>query len=143
MLLYVGFPEFEVKLLQGAAEKLGVLDSCQFASEMGSQDEWGKLIDADSIFAKFPSVIFLNLDAETQPWKKSLAAIKNHEKLKVIPVVGLGKISEDEVLELYDMQASSYIRKPDTFEEMVKIAGITLQFWLEISHVPAIYLADN
>jgi len=143
LLLYVGFPEFEIKLLQGAAKELGVLESCKFIAEMGSKDKAGDIIDATAIYNKLPSVIFLNLDSKVEHWKKSLAALKDHSKLKVIPVVGLGRISDSEVSELYDMNINSYIKKPDTFEEMVRIAGISLNFWLEISHVPVIYLTDT
>lgn len=142
LLLYIGFPDNEVELLRGAAVKLDVLDKCQFIGEIGSLNNVGKLIDVESIYSKFPSVVFLNLDARAEHWKKSLIDFKAHKMLRVVPVVGLGRVNKKEVQQLYDMRINSYIEKPSTFAEMVRVAGVTLKFWLETSQVPNILISD-
>ena len=142
MILFVGFPDVELGLLDSAAKKLGVQDSCKYIAEIGGEDIEGNIIDTDAIYDKLPSVIFLNLDAQAQHWETSLKQLKDHDRLKGLPIVGLGRIPRENIPALYDMRINSYIEKPHTFEEMVKAADISLKFWLEISRVPGRYLDE-
>lgn len=143
MLLYVGFPDKEVLLLRYAAERLHVTDQCSYVSALGTVDDAGHLIDIEKISSTYPSVIFLNLDGAVDHWKKTLVDMKSHPTLRGLPIVGLGRIKDEDVAELYNLRINSYIRKPDTFEEMVKTADIALKFWLVISQLPAKYLDER
>ena len=140
MLAYIGFPTVEQGLLEGAATKLGVLDRVTFIPSVDSLIETAKEVGAPSE-SRFPSIIFLNLD-ETD-WREVLTALKANPSLKRVPVVGLGRITDQTTIdELYEFGANSYIQKPETFHEMVTIADACLKYWLECTHLPAPYLAD-
>ncbi|MEO1398788.1 MAG: hypothetical protein AAFU56_07990, partial [Pseudomonadota bacterium] len=140
MILFVGFAEDELNLLNKAAERLDVLHRCAFIAEIGTIDDAGHLVNTEAISRKFPSVIFLNLDSKTESWQKSLTDLKDHPRLRGLPVVGLGRVPEDQIVQLYEMRLNSYIRKPNTFEAMVKTADIALKFWLDVSMVPGRYI---
>lgn len=143
MILFVGFPNDEQSLLTKAAEKLDVLSLCKFISEIGSLNEKGDIVNMEAISAEYPSVIFLNLDANTEHWRVSLERLKEHPKLKGLPVVGLGRIENDKINELYEHRINSYIRKPDTFEKMLDAADTALKFWLHVSLVPNKIISES
>ncbi len=66
--------------------------------------------------ANLPDVLFLDLNMPMKSGYECLAEIKEHKKLRELPVIIFSSSSEKEVLNLlYDMGALYYIEKPNVF----------------------------
>jgi len=142
LLAYVGFLEWEQKLLKKAATELGVAEQCEFRDDVDGFADDGTLVTTDNGRRSHPAVIFLNMNAEAGTWRESLTALKSHRVLSRVPVIGLGNLPTSDVAVVYDLGGNSYIAKPDTYDEMISAARISLTFWLEISQLPQEHLND-
>lgn len=95
----------------------------------------GKYTDLES--APRPGIILLDLNMPKKDGREALKEIKSHPDLKRIPIVILSTSkAEEDVLRSYDFGASSYITKPVTFEELVRILVILGEYWFEIVNLP-------
>jgi CheY-like chemotaxis protein len=66
-----------------------------------------------------PDVIFLDLNMPKKNGFECLAAIRNTDKLKNIPVVIFSTSGEEEAInKLYDQGANYYIKKPGSFPKL-------------------------
>lgn len=85
-----------------------------------------------------PDLILLDLNLPRMNGREVLAAIKQDEALKRIPVVVL-TTSQDEadVTESYRQFASSYIVKPVSMEKFIKVVASFKQYWLSVVKLPA------
>jgi two-component system, response regulator len=84
-----------------------------------------------------PGLILLDLNMPGIDGRKVLQLIKEDEKLKGIPVVIVTTSgSEQDILSCYKLGANAYVRKPDSFEELVELAKQCKGFWLKTSSVP-------
>ena len=140
MLVYIGFPSEEQETLEGSAASIGVQQQTSFFESVDPILEVAKdfraLPEAD-----LPTVVFLNID--DGDWKAALNTLKAHKVLNRLPVVCLGRIAEQASIdEMYDLGVNSYIRKPDTFREIVEVMIVCQKYWLECTHLPTPYLAD-
>ena len=69
--------------------------------------------------------------------REALAEIKNDETLRSIPVVILTTSkAEEDMIKGYDLGAASYITKPVTFEDLVKLMGTMGKYWVEFVDLP-------
>jgi two-component system response regulator len=94
----------------------------------------GKFLGLDS---PLPCFILLDLNMPRIDGREALRVIKSDEKLKNIPVVILTTSrSPEDLIGSYDMGANSYIAKPNTYEELVKIVRSLKEYWLEIVDLP-------
>ena len=140
MLVALGFPAEEVRLLAEAAKRLDVIHRCKFIcsiEEFYSQQKAAKLTCEGRLF---PSIVFLNLDQETDKWREALVSLKNHHKMRCLPVVCLGRLSGDQMAEAYQLGARSVICKPDDFGSMMRTASCLLNYWLNVVVLPSKYL---
>lgn len=95
----------------------------------------GKYTNPES--APRPGIILLDLNMPKKDGREALKEIKSHPDLKRIPIVILTTSkAEEDVLRSYDFGASSYITKPVTFEELVRILVIIGEYWFEIVNLP-------
>jgi CheY-like chemotaxis protein len=84
-----------------------------------------------------PGLILLDLNMPKKDGREALKEIKNHPKLKNIPVVILTTSKEEEDVELsYRLGANAYIRKPLSFNRLVEIVKSLKQFWFEVVELP-------
>lgn len=85
-----------------------------------------------------PDLILLDLNLPRMNGREVLAAIKQDEDLKRIPVVIL-TTSQDEadITESYRQFASSYIVKPVSMEKFIKVVASFKQYWLSVVKLPA------
>lgn len=142
LLVYIGFLDWELKLLRKAAAELGKSDQCEFRDNISDFADDGTLVATATDRRTFPSVIFLSMEAKTGAWKQSLTALKSHRVLSRVPVIGLGDLPLSDVSDVYDLGGNSYIEKPDTFDAMMRAAKISLSFWLDVSILPREHLED-
>jgi CheY-like chemotaxis protein len=66
-----------------------------------------------------------------------LAEIKEHQRLRRIPVVVL-TTSEDEedILRTYDLHANAYVTKPVDLSRFIEVVRSVEDFWLAIVKLP-------
>ena len=84
-----------------------------------------------------PDLVLLDLNLPGMDGREVLAAIKQSEDLRQIPVVIL-TVSEDEgdVLRSYDLHANCYITKPLDLGQFLKVVRSIEAFWLTIVRLP-------
>lgn len=93
---------------------------------------------ADPGAAPRPGIILLDLKMPRMDGFEVLETLKSDPDLRRIPVVVLTTSGADEdITRSYDLEASSYIRKPVDFEGLVAAIGALGRYWLEIVELPA------
>ncbi len=84
-----------------------------------------------------PDLILLDLNLPRKDGRELLSELKDHPKLKVIPVVVLTTSeSEDDIMVTYQLHANGYITKPRSLKEYTRIAHGIDDFWFEIAKLP-------
>ena len=91
----------------------------------------------DGRCAPRPDLILLDFKMPRMDGKEALREIKADPQLRQIPVVALTtSTSEDDVTFAYDVGANSFIPKPTTFRQWVKVIQILGQYWFEAVELP-------
>jgi two-component system response regulator len=84
-----------------------------------------------------PGLILLDLNLPRMDGREVLAAIKQDEALKRIPVVVLTtSADEQDVLRSYDLHANCFITKPVQLERFLRVVESIEDFWLTIVRLP-------
>lgn len=84
-----------------------------------------------------PDVVLLDLHLPEMSGFEVLAAIKQHEHLKDIPVIVLtGSNNEEDIQRAYDLQANCYLEKPHGPDGFNKLIEVIEQFWLRSASLP-------
>lgn len=92
----------------------------------------GKYADAPR-----PDLILLDLNMPRKGGLEVLAEIKNHDKLKHIPVVILTTSKADgDIVPAYRHHANCYITKPVDFESFTTVIRSIQSFWFTIVSLP-------
>ncbi len=90
----------------------------------------GKYKDAEVMS---PKVILLDLNMPKKDGRECLREIKANPKLKKIPIVVYSTSGNPDDIEFaYELGASSYITKPYSYQELVKIMEVFKQYWFSI-----------
>jgi CheY-like chemotaxis protein len=85
-----------------------------------------------------PDLILLDLNLPRMDGREVLAAIKQDEALKRIPVVVLTTSeAEDDVLRSYDLHANAYVTKPVDFDRFVDIVRRVDEFFVTVVRLPS------
>lgn len=93
---------------------------------------------ADPSASPRPGIILLDLKMPRMDGFEALAAIKADPTLRRIPVVVLTTSGADEdITRSYDLEASSYIRKPVDFDGLVDALKTLGRYWFEIVELPS------
>jgi CheY-like chemotaxis protein len=95
-------------------------------------------------FANAPHVdlVCLDLHLPRKSGLQVLAEIKNHPKLKLLPVLVIsGSDNPDEIRKAYELHASCYIRKPDDLDEFIRFIRVCFEFWGSVVSLPPNELA--
>ncbi len=93
---------------------------------------------ADPTASPRPGIILLDLKMPRMDGFEALAAIKADPALRRIPVVVLTTSGADEdITRSYDLEASSYIRKPVDFNGLVDALKTLGRYWFEIVELPS------
>ena len=84
-----------------------------------------------------PGLILLDLNMPRKDGREALAEIKAHSSLKHIPVIVLTTSkAEEDIFKTYDLGVSSFITKPVTFEDLVKVTKAIGNYWFGIVELP-------
>lgn len=84
-----------------------------------------------------PGVILLDLNMPKKDGREALKEIKADPLLRSIRVVVLTTSkSEEDIVRVYDLSASSFITKPVTFAAMAEVIKTLGKYWLEIVELP-------
>lgn len=88
--------------------------------------------------APHPDIILLDLNMPKKDGRHTLAEIKEDQYLKHIPVVVLTTSKEQEdILQVYNLNANCYITKPLDFEQFKKVVKSVAEFWLTVVKLPS------
>ena len=91
----------------------------------------------DERSAPRPGLILLDLNMPRKDGREALKEIKSHRDLRSIPVVILTTSKEEEdILQSYDLGASSFNTKPVTFSGLMDAVQAMKKYWLEIVELP-------
>lgn len=92
---------------------------------------------ADRDHRDLPGLILLDLNMPRKSGREALREIKADPALRRIPVVVLTTSSaEEDILRCYEDGASSYIRKPVSFEGLAAAIRVLGRYWFEIVELP-------
>jgi CheY-like chemotaxis protein len=84
-----------------------------------------------------PNLILLDLNLPKKDGREVLREIKNHQRLKHIPVVALTTSStEGDILRAYELHANCYITKPVDFVQFANVIKSIEDFWLTVVKLP-------
>lgn len=84
-----------------------------------------------------PGLILLDLNMPKKDGRECLKEIKENENLKRIPVVVLTTSkAEEDIYRTYNLGASSFIMKPVTFDEFIRITRELGNYWFNIVELP-------
>jgi len=84
-----------------------------------------------------PDLILLDLDLPTLHGREVLEQVKADADLRKIPIIVLTiSQSEQDVLRVYDLQASAYITKPIDLDQFITVVHSIENFWFTIVKLP-------
>ncbi len=84
-----------------------------------------------------PALVVLDLNMPRKDGKAALAEIRLDPQLRHLPVVVLTTSSSaEDVAEVYQLGVNSFITKPESFSELVRILDCLRVYWLETVRLP-------
>jgi CheY-like chemotaxis protein len=87
--------------------------------------------------AEFPALILLDLNMPGMLGLQALKEIRNNKKFSQIPIIVLttSTLHQDRKTS-YELGACCFLRKPDSFIDLVDITDSIVKLWLHEDHVP-------
>jgi CheY-like chemotaxis protein len=86
-----------------------------------------------------PAVLLLDIKMPRMDGIEVLRAIRNDNKLKMIPVVMLTSSREEQdVIKSYELGVNAYVVKPVDFKEFIEAVKQVGVFWAVINEVPPV-----
>lgn len=87
--------------------------------------------------APTPDLVLLDLNMPVMDGREVLAELVKDETLSHLPVVVLTTAEEhDEIMRLYRLRVSSYIRKPVNFDEFLRVIRELGSYWFTVVVLP-------
>jgi two-component system response regulator len=87
-----------------------------------------------------PQVLLLDLKLAKLKGLEVLQRIRSQSVLKLVPVIILTtSLEEGDIMESYDLGASSYIRKPFDFSNFLEAVRQLSLYWLVLNEAPRIF----
>ena len=94
-----------------------------------------KLLATD--FSTVPNLILLDLNMPRKNGYEALAEIKTTPGLKKIPVIVMTtSTAKSDINRSYELGASAYITKPNSFDELVELMQVLHTYWFETIDLP-------
>lgn len=95
----------------------------------------GRYAEPDA--APRPGVILVDLNMPRKDGREAIAEIKRDPELRRFPLVVLTTSkAEEDIVQSYGFGVSSYITKPVSFEDLIKVMRGFSEYWLEIVALP-------
>jgi DNA-binding response OmpR family regulator len=77
-----------------------------------------------------PRLIITDLQMPLMDGFEVVAAVRIHAQCSVVPIIIMSNSSqEDHIHRAYQLGANSYIVKPQKMEELVRVIGLSMQYW--------------
>ena len=126
-------------LVAEAFEEAKILNGLRFVEDGVELLEYlqrrGKYKEPDS--SPRPGLILLDLNMPRMDGREALSLIKADRNLRSIRVIIMTTSkAEQDIVQSYDLMASSYITKPVRFESLVDVVKKIGKYWLEIVELP-------
>jgi len=87
--------------------------------------------------ARMPHFILLDLNMPKKDGREVLRELKQHPIYKKIPVIIFSTTNnEQEMRRCYELGANSYITKPNSFENLIKMVAALRSYWIQTSSTP-------
>lgn len=94
---------------------------------------------ADPATTPRPNLILLDLSMPRKDGRETLAEIKSHPTLHLIPVIIMTSSNNpDDIADCYRLGVNAYIVKPINFEEMVEVMRVLGQYWFDMVQLPTV-----
>jgi two-component system response regulator len=91
-----------------------------------------------------PAVVLLDLKLPKVGGIEVLREIRSHPRTRRLPVVVLTSSKEDQDLaNVYDLGANSYLYKPIDFEKFLEAVGHVGMYWMLFNEIPALAPAER
>ena len=85
-----------------------------------------------------PDLILLDLKMPRQDGRETLRKLKTDAQLKRIPVVVLTtSAARDDVNFCYDAHANAYMKKPNSFAELLDLVATISNYWFQLAELPS------
>jgi CheY-like chemotaxis protein len=85
-----------------------------------------------------PDLILLDLNLPLKDGREVLAEIKEHDELRVIPIVVLTtSAAEEDILRSYQLHANAYVTKPVDFERFIEVVRQIDEFFVSVVKLPS------
>jgi two-component system, response regulator len=129
----------DVELTRRAFEKCHILNKIVVASD--GQEALDYLLAQGSYAVKdaalTPRVVLLDLNLPKVSGLDVLRRLRGDERTRRLPIVILTTSLEDrDVVDSYNLGASSYVRKPVDFAQFLEAAKQIGQYWLALNEPP-------
>jgi CheY-like chemotaxis protein len=122
----------DVLLLKRALQKNGVKAGIRFVADGVEAMNYlsGKAPYANRAANPFPGIIYVDLKMPRLDGLEFLRWMRNNPQHLIIPVIVFSASTlESDIKSAYELGAHAYIPKPQTFDELVEVVRITLEFW--------------
>lgn len=87
--------------------------------------------------APTPDLILLDLNLPRMDGREVLSAVKDDERLRMIPVVVLTTSeSQEDVLRSYSLHANAYVTKPVDFDRFIEVVRQIDEFFVSVVRLP-------
>jgi CheY-like chemotaxis protein len=97
------------------------------------------LIEEEVENAPLPQLILLDWNLPKVSGCEVLQRMKEHKKLRNIPILVFSASSEDEdIHNAYSNRANGYITKPDSTDTLATIVGTIEEFWTSVARLPIV-----
>lgn len=84
-------------------------------------------------------LVLLDLDMPVMGGRETLRVLKSDKVLRKLPVLVMtGSDSDEEIIRAYDLGVNSFIRKPFSYDEFMRVVAALKLFWIEIALIPRI-----
>ena len=95
----------------------------------------GEYEDARS--APLPDLILLDLKMPRKDGRQTLRELKSDPQWRRIPVIALTtSTANDDIAFCYDTGVNSYVTKPATYRELVRIVDALTRYWFDVAQLP-------
>ena len=86
-----------------------------------------------------PDLILLDLDMPRMDGHEALKEIKGDSSLRSIPIVIFTTSKEmEDINSTYNLGANSFIVKPVTYAELVRMMKVLSEYWFEVAQLPLV-----
>jgi two-component system response regulator len=122
-------------LIQEAFTEHNVSNPIQFVENGAELVDYLVRCSDNPTTTKNPAIIILDINMPKMNGIEALERVKTHPELRPIPVVMLTtSASPEHVSKSYQLGANSFLKKPNSYQRMMKLVELINICWLEIPY---------